>query len=204
MLGLKKQIKLYIKNKSWRKQNAYNNTCLGRYVENTDRIKVGKCTYGILNVYNDTSCLLRIGNYCFIAPDVSFLVGVDHATSYVSSFPFKTRVLKQGYEALSKGDITVQDDVWIGHGAIILSGVTVGQGAVVAAGAVVVKDVPPYAIVGGVPAKLIRYRFDEPIRKNMEKIDFSMFDEQMIGKHIEELYETVGEDTDLSWLPQRG
>jgi Hexapeptide repeat of succinyl-transferase len=63
----------------------------------------------------------------------------------------------------SRGDVTIGHDVWLGSGAIIMSGVTVGHGAVVAAHAIVTRDVPPYAIVGGNPAKVIRYRFDESI-----------------------------------------
>ena len=65
----------------------------------------------------------------------------------------------QSTEAFGKGDIIVEDDVWIGYGAVIMSGVTIKQGAVIAAGSVVVKDVPAYSIVGGAPAKIIKYRF---------------------------------------------
>lgn len=74
---------------------------------------------------------------------------------------------KVKHEATSKGDIVVKDDVWIGYGSIILSGVHIGQGAVIAAGSVVSHDVPPYAIVGGVPARLIKYRFSEEMTKKL-------------------------------------
>ena len=73
----------------------------------------------------------------------------------------------------TKGSIIVKDDVWIGTNAIICSGVTIGQGAIIAAGAVVTKDVAPYAIVGGNPAKVIKYRFDEGIRNKLLEIDIS-------------------------------
>lgn len=75
--------------------------------------------------------------------------------------------------AVSKGNIVVQDDVWIGENAIICSGVTLGKGSIVAAGAVVTKDVEPYAIVGGNPAHFIKYRFDEPVRRRLLTIDIS-------------------------------
>ena len=74
--------------------------------------------------------------------------------------------------------------------AIILSGVHIGQGAVVAAGAVVTKDVPPYAIVGGNPAKVLRYRFEQGIIDELLKIDFSLLKDEMIVKNIQEFYQT--------------
>jgi hypothetical protein len=77
--------------------------------------------------------------------------------------------LAKKYRANSKGNISVGHDVWIGHGAIILSGVTIGDGAVVAAGAVVTKNIPPYAIAAGVPARIIKYRFsDSAIRELLD------------------------------------
>ena len=78
-----------------------------------------------------------------------------------------------------------------------------GQGAVIAAGTVVSKDVPPYAIVGGIPAKVIKYRFPEAVCKKMEKIDYSKIDDEFVKEHIDELYEEINENTDLSWLPMK-
>ena len=74
---------------------------------------------------------------------------------------------------LTNGDIVVGDDVWVGQRAIIMSGVNIGQGAVIGAGAIVTKNVPPYAIVGGIPAKVIRYRFSEELIQELLKIDYS-------------------------------
>lgn len=88
-------------------------------------------------------------------------------------------------EAISKGDIIVKDDVWIGRNALIMSGVNIGQGAVIAAGAVVTKDVPPYAIVGGVPAKVIRYRFEEEIINELVNVDFDKFNVEFIRSNID-------------------
>lgn len=78
----------------------------------------------------------------------------------------------------------IKDDVWIGAQATIMSGVTIGQGAVIGAKALVTKDVPPYAIVGGVPAKVIKYRFEKEIIDELLKIDFSKFDYKVIKEHI--------------------
>lgn len=78
----------------------------------------------------------------------------------------------------------IKDDVWIGAQATIMSGVTIGQGAVIGAKALVTKDVPPYAIVGGVPAKVIKYRFEKEIIDELLKIDFSKLDYKVIKEHI--------------------
>ncbi|MEQ9345051.1 MAG: CatB-related O-acetyltransferase [Thalassospira sp.] len=128
---------------------------------------VGKHSYGLSkNMVAGASpdATLTIGSYCSIGPDVLFLCKVDHPLAFPSTYPFKTLLWNadQGNnDAITKGPIRLDHDVWIGARAIILSGVNIGTGAVVAAGAVVTKDIPPYAIVGGNPAKVIRKRFDD-------------------------------------------
>lgn len=187
----------------WRK-NKHNKT-VPRNIFNADIVSVGKFSYGglyILSFGNKNK--LHIGNFVSIADNVTFILQLEHYTNHISTFPFKVKCLdSKESEAFAKGDIIVDDDVWIGYGATILSGVHIGQGAVIAAGAVVVKDVPPYAIVGGVPAKIIKYRFDEKIIEKLIKIDFSKLTEENVREHINELYQNVDENTDLSWLPKK-
>jgi acetyltransferase-like isoleucine patch superfamily enzyme len=134
---------------------------------------VGEKSYGRLNV--QIACTTRnkliIGSYCSIADDVKFLLCVDHKKDLFLTYPVNTYLLKHGTDAVSKGDIIIGDDVWIGTNSIILSGVTIGQGAIIAAGAVVSHDVPPYAIFGGVPARLIKYRFSEKVVSELIKLD---------------------------------
>lgn len=89
---------------------------------------------------------------------------------------------------ISKDNITVGDDVWIGYRSTILSGVQIGQGAIVAAGSVVTKDVPPYAIVGGVPAKVIKYRFPQEVIDKLVKADYSRLTSEKISKNLNEMY----------------
>ena len=189
------------KKRQWRKKNPHNSTYLVQNGSPIGEIRVGDHTYGGLNVLNCTNNKLVIGRYCSIAKQTAFILGVDHRMSGVSTYPFRKLMLHGEQEAISKGDIVIGDDVWIGYGAIILSGVSIGQGAAIAAGAVVSKDVPAYAIVGGVPAKVIKYRFPEHICRKLEKIDYSKIDEEFVEKYISQLYEEIDENTDLSWLP---
>jgi virginiamycin A acetyltransferase len=112
---------------------------------------------------------LVIGRYCAIAAGTRFLMaGAEHPTMGVSTYPFtmfggdwaeSTLDLVTGMP--SRGDTVVGNDVWFGYQAVVLPGVTIGDGAIIAAGAVVTADVPPYTIVGGNPARVIRRRFDD-------------------------------------------
>jgi len=160
-----------------------------------DRVKVGSRTYGGLYVidWSPQQVELRIGSFCSIAPGVRFLLSGEHSLSNLSTYPFRAKKLKSAREALTKGSITVGDDVWIGLNAIICSGVHVGQGAVIAAGAVVTKDVEPYAIVAGVPARTIKYRFTESLRQKLLGIDLAELLCHLDEHKIDVLYEPLDE-----------
>ena len=130
------------------------------------KYEIGDWTFGCPTVVECEGELgkLRIGKFCSIADDVRILLGGEHNYRLVSSFPFDNLLIRfkqLGPTVKTKGDVVIGNDVWIGYGAMILSGVTIGDGAVVGAGAVVAKDVKPYAIVAGNPAKLVKYRFNE-------------------------------------------
>ena len=112
---------------------------------------------------------IHIGNYVSIATDVSFCVGSNHDVKALN-LSFGATEDSTEFNASDKGQILIQNDVWIGHGATIMGGVTIHNGAVVAANSHVVKDVPPYAIVGGNPAKIIKYRFSQDIIKKLQTI----------------------------------
>jgi acetyltransferase-like isoleucine patch superfamily enzyme len=132
-------------------------------------VEIGAHSYGVPRVLvwdlggRKTSGRVIIGRYCSIAGQVTFLTGGNHRTDFVSTYPFRACWGLDGASEdgnpYSKGDIRVGHDVWIGEGASVLSGVAIGHGAVVAAYSVVADDVPPYTIVGGVPARAIRQRF---------------------------------------------
>ncbi len=202
-MGLISKVKNKLFQMKWKKYNSHNQTIPARLFF-SQVVSVGKGTYGGLNIltYNKNTRLF-IGHYCSIAPNVTFILSADHYLNNISTYPFLVKTLGHDFEGVAKGDIIVGDDVWIGYGATIMSGVHIGQGAVVAAGAVVTKDVPSYAIVGGVPAKVIKYRFSPEIIEKLMKIDYSKLDKETVEKNIDKLYEPVTEDTDLSWLPQK-
>lgn len=106
---------------------------------------------------------IYIGKYCSIAIGVIFDSGFNHNMKFASTFPFNKL---EGLEHLTgqvicKGDIHIGNDVWIGEDAMIMSGVTIGDGAVIAARAIVTKDVEPYSMVAGMPAKFKKYRFKD-------------------------------------------
>lgn len=213
MILLLKKIKRYLihlkRIKLWRRNNTHNGTTLGDFYFNNlfdmSLVEVGKETFGPINVISsNVGERLRIGSYCSIAPNVVFILNSEHNLNTVSSFPFKVKISKvTQYEGKSKGNIIVEDDVWLGYNSTILSGVHIHQGAVVAAGSVVTKDVPPYAIVGGSPARVIRYRFNSKIVNELSTIDYSKLTEQLIRDHITDLYTEVTDIEQLKWMPKK-
>ncbi len=141
-------------------------------LESTDpRISIGRFTYGgaAFKIWGEAESI-DIGSYCSISENVTIFGGGEHNSDWVTTFPLRIAygdplAEKDGHPA-TKGKTTIGNDVWIGYGATILSGVTIHDGAVVGACSLVTKDVLPYAIVGGNPAKLLRYRFtDEQIQE---------------------------------------
>lgn len=196
-------LKLFLAKRKWRKLNRHNNTHIA-CITDMSKIDVGNYSYGPIKVLNSGGeNKLKIGHFCSIAENVTFILCSDHRTDTVSTFPFKVMCLQsQAYEAISKGDIVVDDDVWIAYGATILSGVHIGQGAVVAAGAVVTEDVPPYAIVGGVPAKVIKYRFSPEITEALERVDYNRLSREIVKEHVDELYQDLKDIAQIKWAPK--
>jgi len=118
---------------------------------------------------------LIIGKYCSIGSGAVFMMAGNqgHRMDWVSTFPFyyQANIFKESINAYEKaGDTRIGNDVWIGSEAMIMAGVSIGSGAVIAARAVVVKDVPPYAVAGGNPATIIKYRFNEEVREELLKL----------------------------------
>jgi chloramphenicol O-acetyltransferase type B len=128
-----------------------------------ERFAVGRGTYGEPTVAHwDEPATLKIGSFCSIAGGVTIFIGGNHRVDWITTYPFPefrdNAKTITGFR-VTKGDVIIGNDVWIGSSATILSGVHIGNGAVIAACSVVTKNVPPYGIVAGNPAKLIRFRF---------------------------------------------
>jgi len=135
-------------------------------------VSVGRFTYGhekiVVNQWNE-GAPLDIGAFCSIADNVQIFLGGNHRTDWITTFPFGHIFQTdlggeniQGHPA-TNGGVSISNDVWIGRGATIMSGISIGDGAVIAANATVVKNVPPYSIVGGNPARHLKFRFSHEI-----------------------------------------
>lgn len=206
MFCIKEAARLSIAKIKWRRRNPGNGTYIDAHAVGVDNITVGDWSYGPLRIISSSpSPSVRIGRFCSIAEGVSFVTCNEHPLDHLSTFPFRVKVLgESGPEAFSKGGITVDDDVWIGYGATILDGVHIGRGGVVAAGAVVTKDVEPYAIVGGVPAKPIKKRFSQDIIDRLVDFDYSKVDKGFVRAHLERLYRPLDDSLLEALLDEPG
>ncbi|WP_442265643.1 CatB-related O-acetyltransferase [Tenacibaculum sp. ZS6-P6] len=157
----------------------YDKLCFLKNVIKNPNIIVGDYTYyddfenvenfekNVKYHFDFTGDKLIIGKFCMVASGVSFIMnGANHLTDAISTYPFA--IFGNGWEKSmegksypNKGDVVIGNDVWIGHNATIMAGVTIGDGAIIATNSTVIKDVPPYTIVGGNPAKEIKKRFNQ-------------------------------------------
>jgi virginiamycin A acetyltransferase len=145
--------------------------------------------YNVLYNYDFAKVKLVIGKFCAIAAEVRFIMTGDHKLDAISTYPFP--IFQQGwesafnvYELPVKGDIIVGNDVWFGYDSLIKGGVKIGDGAIIATRAVVVKDVPPYAIVAGNPAKVVKMRFNENTIKRLLRLSWWDWDIEKINRHL--------------------
>ena len=152
---------------------------------------IGDHTYGWPEImFAATGNQLTIGRYCCISKEVKIFPGGNHHMDWVSMYPFNsaTAVFNNGKNApetaVSKGPVVIGNDVWIGYGATILSGITIGDGAVVASNATVTKDVEPYQVVGGNPARLIKTRFEQPVIDQLLRIKWWNRDDKKVNENI--------------------
>jgi acetyltransferase-like isoleucine patch superfamily enzyme len=146
--------------------------------------EIGRYSYGNPKIMSGgEGAVLKIGSFCSFASGVKIFLGGEHRIDWVTTYPFN--VLWERGKHLkghpkTKGDVIIGHDVWIGADAIIMSGVTIGHGAVIGARAVVAKDVEPYAVVVGNPARVIKKRFDDVTIQQLLEIAWWNFDDKEI------------------------
>jgi len=154
------------------------------------KIKIWQATYWTLEIHSfwDEEEWLEIGNYCSIADGVKFILWWNHNYTNLTTFPIGIHYnikWAKGKEDFSNWKIVIRDDVWIWTDAKIMSWITIWQGAVVAAWSIVTKDIPPYAIVWWVPAKIIKYRFKNDEIKILEKLNYKQISPELLIKNYD-------------------
>lgn len=153
---------------------------------------IGEHSYGEPTILTfDNSSRLAMGKFCSISDNVTILLGGNHRVDWCSTYPFPAFDATwpeakniQGHPA-SKGDITIGNDVWIGYGATILSGVNIGHGAVIGAMAVVTKDIAPYTVAAGNPAVEQRKRFTDTEIQTLLKLKWWDWSDEQIRNNVE-------------------
>ena len=180
---------------------GYERLCFLKNVIDHPQISVGDYTYyddfetvanfqrNVRYLFDFTGDQLHIGRFCMIASGVEFIMnGANHLTHATTAYPFAIfggdwQPAMAGKTYPKKGDTIIGNDVWIGYRAAIMPGVTIGDGAIIGAYSVVTRDVPPYSIVGGNPAQLIRNRFDDAIINELLKTAWWHWPIEKITKH---------------------
>ncbi len=151
-------------------------------------VQKGRHSYGSPEIYSwGEGAELIVGNFCSIASNVKIYLGGNHRTDWVTTYPFGhinkhifSKFSGVGHP-VSKGNVVIGNDVWIGDNVTIMSGVTIGDGAVIANNSHVVKNVEPYSLVGGNPAKLIKYRFTPEQIQRLLEIKWWFWDDAKIN-----------------------
>jgi virginiamycin A acetyltransferase len=180
---------------------GYERLCFLKNVVDHPQISIGDYTYyddfedvanfqrRVRYLFDFTGDRLIIGRFCMIASGAEFVMnGANHLSSAVSAYPFAVfggdwAEAMAGKAYPMKGDTRVGNDVWIGYRATIMPGVNIGDGAIIGACAVVTRDVPPYAIVGGNPARVIRQRFDAPTTARLLALAWWDWSVEKITRH---------------------
>lgn len=156
-----------------------------RYVP-PDGVTIGRHTYGVVDetiIFASKEAAVSIGSFCSVAGGVLIFGESSHPTDCATTFPIHQKLLRQPWPPMKEGTragVTIGNDVWLCLGSTIMPGVRVGNGAIVASRAVVTKDVPPYAVVAGVPAKVVRYRFTDDIIAKLLQIRWWEWDDDKI------------------------
>jgi acetyltransferase-like isoleucine patch superfamily enzyme len=160
------------------------------------QVEWGERTYGAerIQVFQwGEGAKCKLGKFCSVADNVKVFLGGDHKVNWITTFPFNNATS-------THGDIIIGNDVWLSHGVTIMSGVKIGDGAIVAANSHVVKDVEPYTIVGGNPAKYIRHRFEGRIIDALLELKWWDLEAHVVSEIQDGLCSEPNYDTIQSWI----
>lgn len=154
-------------------------------------LQFGKYSYGEPKLFFESSgATLHVGKFCSIADNVKIFLGGNHNINWITTYPFG-HINKKTFNSFNgdghlttKGDVIIGNDVWIGNNTTIMSGIKIGDGAIIAVNSHVVKDVKPYELVGGNPAKHIKYRFTKEQIDQLLKIKWWDLPEEQINKFV--------------------
>lgn len=156
--------------------------------EKYPQFDIGRGSYGGLRVLGaGEGATLRMGAFCSVAENVKVFLGREHRVDWVTTYPFSvlwpSAQSVKGHPA-TKGDVVIGNDVWIAADATILSGVEIGDGAVIGYGAVVARDVPPYAVAAGNPARVIKMRFDDDVIQRLLALQWWNWKDTLIAEFL--------------------
>ncbi len=180
--------------------SRFKKTKLSRFEKQTKRFKekypqysIGRGSYGVPEVHDwNEGTTLKIGSFCSISAYVQIYLGGEHRLDWVTTSPlnvmFENKDISE--HGISKGDVVIGNDVWICGNATILSGVTIGDGAVIGNGAIVSRNVEPYSIVAGNPAKHVKYRFKAEIIEELLQIQWWNWPENILKDNLHLLLNT--------------
>jgi acetyltransferase-like isoleucine patch superfamily enzyme len=188
--------------------NPTGNPTIDRFIKlSGHKVKIGAYSYG----FEDTGVLswnenieISIGRFCSVASGLKLYCGGNHRVDWISTFPFGhihskfIKVPPVNGTPSTNGNITIGNDVWIGRDVTILSGITIGDGAIIASNAHVVKDVEPYSIVGGNPARVIKMRFEPEQIKFLLQLKWWNFPTEQIEKMVPYLCSQHNSSIDLN------
>jgi acetyltransferase-like isoleucine patch superfamily enzyme len=182
MLNLFKKKKIY--------RNYFLKDSLKKEIEK-NLAEVGEWSYGNPKIYRwDYISKIKIGKFCSIGPDVKLLIGGNHHSEWITTSPLSADTFNNAFPNclniknlnVSKGDLIIKNDVWIGAFATILNGVKIGNGSIIGTGAVITKDVSPYSVVAGNPQREIKKRFSEEKIRILEESNWWNLSNEQVNK----------------------
>jgi acetyltransferase-like isoleucine patch superfamily enzyme len=183
----------YIKNKKRAKQDVNKDKDRIEIISGVE-VKVGKFTYGTewVNIlkWSDSDLHVEIGRFCSISYGLRIFTGGNHRKDWITTYPFGHVPPTSEFILPVKGHpqcnlpVIIENDVWIGRDVTLMSGVTIGNGAVIAANSHVVRSIPPYAIAGGNPAKIIGYRFDDGLISKLLELQWWNLPDEKIYQSV--------------------